>query len=257
MSGLSTESVLAAGRRQLGESTPLQRGLGVLAVVAMLATIPLAGERPVLIAITAVTVALIAFDRSMRRRPGALDESLVRAQVELLAGLTEELQLESEGWYLPTEEATIRHWYPSADRPTTLPEPPVSAVTLNQGDAAGLYAPTIGTSILEQPNVPSADRPVAPRRATRLTIDGCSERTLVGEASIESTERVQEGRLRTELVVTAPSGRPSDEWQFVLESVLGAGVADLTGAPVQITTDCGRDADQLELAVTVAGERPD
>jgi hypothetical protein len=34
-------------------------------------------------------------------------------------------------------------------------------------------------------------------------------------------------------------------------------VADLTGAPVQITTDCGRDADQLELAVTVAGERPD
>jgi hypothetical protein len=231
--------------------------LGVLAVVAMLAAIPLAGERPVLMVIAAVAVALLAFDRSMKRQPGALDESLVRAQVELLAGLIEELQLESEGWYLPTEEATIRRWYPSADRPTTLPEPPVSAVTLTQGDAAGLYAPTIGTTILEQPEVPSADRPLAPRRAIRLTLDCCSERSLVGEASIESTERVRESRMRTDSVVTAPSGRPSDEWQFVLESVLGAGVADLTGAPVQITTDPGRDADHLELAVTVAGERLD
>ncbi len=225
--GQSDGSVQSRSRRSI---SPLQAALGLISIVSAVLAVVLTDQRELLIAVVSVCLLLTSFDYAMRNQPPSNRDAVIAARRDLMDGIKQELRLNDNGWYTPTETGTVRCWYPSAAQADTAPPNPLAAETFQDHESAGVAVPTVGWEIIEQMtgSLPQTQRRQAIDEALKL----CRQRDLVSEWNIER-RRTEAASATMDIRLEEPRARQTSADGAILVSLLGAAVAAMVERPVQ------------------------
>jgi hypothetical protein len=239
--------------RLLAQASSLQLALGFLTVLSLLAAVVLAEQRTLLLAVAAVCLLFVVFDYAMRGSGHSRSAAAVSAQADLLADIQRELHLDGDGWYVPTEDGTVRRWHASTEVSATYPPAPLPAGAFHDDEIAGVSVPTIGWALLAQTDaeLPSGEVSTAVEEA--LTI--CRQAGLVTEWETEARTTGQHSESVFDIRLTCSKSVPEDERINPALSLLGTAIAGIAASPVQLTVTDAEQRTQVVRIRVLSGER--
>jgi len=220
----------------------LQVGLSLVATLSLLIAVPLAGQRPLLLAVAVVCLLFILFDYAMSGATHSLSEAAATAHAELVADIERELHLDSDSWYVPTESGAVRRWHASTEASASSPPMPLPSGAFHDAELAGVSVPTIGWALLQQTDVTVSSNDATEAIEEALTV--CQQTELVTEWALENHTMAEKSTSVFDIRVTM--SRDGTE-TFIL-SLLGTTTASVSGCPIQVVVT---GAEQRQRSVTV------
>lgn len=246
-------TMASSRERLLAQASSLQLALGFLTVLSLLAAVVLAEQRTLLLAVAAVCLLFVVFDYAMRGSGHSLSAAAVSAQADLIADIERELKLNDDGWYVPTENDTVRRWHASTEVSATYPPDPLPTGALHDDEIAGVSVPTIGWALIEQADaeLPSGGANAAVDEG--LTI--CRQAGLVTAWETETNSAGQHSESVFDIRLTCSKSVPEDERIDPALSLLGTAIAGIAASPVQLTVDDVEQRIQVVRIRVLSGER--
>jgi hypothetical protein len=250
-----TDSHTMASRweRLLAQASSLQLALGFLTVLSLLAAVVLAEQRTLLLAVAAVCLLFVVFDYVMRGSGYSVSAAAVTARAKLIVDIKRELYLDDDGWYVPTEDGTVRRWHASTEVSATYPPAPLPAGVFHDDEIAGVSVPTIGWALIEQTDVelPSGEASTAVDEG--LTV--CRQAGLVTEWETEPRTAGQHSESVFDIRLTCSRSVSEDERIDPALSLLGTAIAGVAASPVQLTVTDAEQRTQVVRIRVLSGER--